>query len=169
MAKHKTHKIIRQYVIERDEATCCYCDKKLSNSEITLDHIIPASQGGQFNATNLTVACEKHNNSRGDQSFAKFAGQFNWQEDKINKYNLLYINNIKIKVLNTAKTNHLEGNNGLVIPNKIISITCNILNIQVIDYSEYYPQNTLLRFDLENENNYIIHSFEELIKIISRE
>src|SRR5271157_3302758 len=97
--RRRLHRI-RDYVVERDGLICCYCDKVLTPKTLTLDHIIPDSMHGSFNATNLTVACVKCNQKRGAIPFFEFCKQFQWPQDKIDKYKRLCSANIRIKVLN---------------------------------------------------------------------
>jgi 5-methylcytosine-specific restriction endonuclease McrA len=47
----------RSALIKRDNSTCQYCGKKLLPSQITVDHIIPKSQGGPTSFINCVVSC----------------------------------------------------------------------------------------------------------------
>lgn len=47
----------RRSVFRRDSYVCQYCGKSLRNSEATLDHIIPTSQGGKSTWLNSLTAC----------------------------------------------------------------------------------------------------------------
>jgi 5-methylcytosine-specific restriction endonuclease McrA len=61
----------------RDRFTCLYCLKDLSDAaptDITLDHIVPKSDGGSNAETNLVTACRACNCSRQDKPLARFAG-----------------------------------------------------------------------------------------------
>jgi len=55
----------RREVLRRDKHTCQYCG---SNRQLTLDHVIPVSKGGQHTWDNIVTACEKCNNSKGDRT-----------------------------------------------------------------------------------------------------
>lgn len=47
----------RRNIFERDKHTCQYCGRRLSKSELTIDHVIPQSKGGQDTWENLALAC----------------------------------------------------------------------------------------------------------------
>lgn len=158
-------KRIKQDVIERDGSLCCFCEKVLQNNEITLDHIVPESRRGTFNATNLTVSCGPCNNKRGSQSFFEFCKKFNFSQDKLDKYKLLYRNNLRIKILNLAKEFYLKEE--MAIPNKLIKQACQHLKIQNISYIEYEKMYDLgMKFSELCERKKIKYAFELLIRII---
>ena len=50
-----TRKIIKGFVTQ-----CAYCDKEISGSEITRDHLLPRSLGGG-NGDNLYISCSPCN------------------------------------------------------------------------------------------------------------
>ncbi len=61
----------------RDRFTCIYCLADLHDAapmDITLDHIVPKSDGGSNAETNLVTACRACNCSRQDKPLARFAG-----------------------------------------------------------------------------------------------
>jgi len=53
----------RREVLRRDKHTCQYCG---SNRNLTLDHVIPVSKGGQDTWDNIVTACETCNNRKGN-------------------------------------------------------------------------------------------------------
>ena len=55
---------IRAAVFERDEYTCVFCS---SVEDLTLDHIIPWSRGGEDTVTNLRTLCRSCNSRRGNR------------------------------------------------------------------------------------------------------
>jgi 5-methylcytosine-specific restriction endonuclease McrA len=61
----------------RDRFTCIYCLADLHDAaptDITLDHVIPKSDGGSNLERNLVTACRACNCSRGDKPVSRFAG-----------------------------------------------------------------------------------------------
>lgn len=58
----------RSSVVKRDKAHCQYCNKKLSYSQITIDHVLPKARGGQNSFTNCVVACQSCNNRKADRT-----------------------------------------------------------------------------------------------------
>ena len=53
----------RSNVLLRDEDTCQYCGKR--SRDLTLDHIIPRSRGGQSTWENLVASCKLCNGRKG--------------------------------------------------------------------------------------------------------
>ena len=64
----KALKFSRKTVLERDNFTCQFCNKKCSKINITLDHIIPRSRNGPSNFTNIVTACKACNSWKGELS-----------------------------------------------------------------------------------------------------
>lgn len=58
-------KYSRIEVIRRDGSRCHICGKKVKKTEITLDHLIPISRGGQDIFSNVRVAHKSCNSARG--------------------------------------------------------------------------------------------------------
>ena len=58
----------------RDGMACAYCGHAVEDgSQLTLDHIRPASKGGSNDARNLVTCCARCNSSRADRPVASFA------------------------------------------------------------------------------------------------
>jgi 5-methylcytosine-specific restriction endonuclease McrA len=55
----------RQNILKRDNSICQYCG---TNSDLTLDHVIPKSRGGLSDWSNLITACKKCNSKKGDRT-----------------------------------------------------------------------------------------------------
>jgi hypothetical protein len=55
----------RRNIFARDRSRCQYCGKHLPTSELSLDHVIPRSLGGQASWENLVCACVKCNVKKG--------------------------------------------------------------------------------------------------------
>lgn len=156
---------IKQRVIQRDGAVCCFCDKELETSEITMEHIVPESKGGIFNATNLTVSCYKCNNTRGNLFFFSFARRWKFSEEKNAKYRRLYNNNLLIKLLNLSKP--LMDGYDLAIPQDLIVLGCNSLRINPDTISfRNFSDPECFNFNALYRRNEIIYYFENLIKLI---
>lgn len=54
----------RKALVKRDRGICQYCNRKLTASQITVDHIIPRAQGGITSFTNCVVSCHPCNNKK---------------------------------------------------------------------------------------------------------
>lgn len=55
-------------VFERDKFTCCFCNNIFSKTELTVDHLIPKSRGGNTTWTNIITACKKCNWEKGNKT-----------------------------------------------------------------------------------------------------
>jgi len=69
----------RAAIYHRDGWACAYCGRglvgphRVSGSGLTLDHLIPRSQGGSNHETNLVTACGTCNSSRQDKPWREYA------------------------------------------------------------------------------------------------
>lgn len=61
-------KFNRRNVFARDENRCQYCGKKFPTSELTLDHVLPRTQGGQTTWENIVCACVDCNVRKGGRT-----------------------------------------------------------------------------------------------------
>ena len=55
-------------IYTRDKFRCQYCGAKKTASELTLDHILPRSRGGDNTPINVVTACLQCNNRKGDRT-----------------------------------------------------------------------------------------------------
>lgn len=62
---YKSVILSRQNVFKRDRQQCQYCG---SQRDLTLDHVMPRSRGGQSTWHNLVTACKKCNSYKGDRT-----------------------------------------------------------------------------------------------------
>ena len=53
--------------IFRDMFTCQYCKNVFEKKDLTIDHIIPKSKGGETNWLNVTTCCKSCNLSKADK------------------------------------------------------------------------------------------------------
>ena len=61
-------KLNRRNIFARDRNTCQYCGKQSSTSELSLDHIVPRSQGGKSTWKNLVCCCVRCNTRKGGRT-----------------------------------------------------------------------------------------------------
>jgi len=64
-APYKGVALTRQNIFKRDNFECQYCGTR---KDLTLDHIIPSSRGGQHTWVNLVTACKRCNAVKGDRT-----------------------------------------------------------------------------------------------------
>lgn len=55
--KRRAVKFSRHAIYERDGRRCQYCGARCSRDRFTYDHVLPRSQGGKTEWTNVVVAC----------------------------------------------------------------------------------------------------------------
>lgn len=60
---YKTVQLSKRNIFKRDNYTCLYCQSK---KNLTVDHVIPRSRGGQTKWNNLVTACQPCNTQKGD-------------------------------------------------------------------------------------------------------
>jgi len=62
---HQTRALSRKNILLRDRNTCQYCGVVLPANELTLDHVIPRSRGGNSTWENLVACCHNCNRRKG--------------------------------------------------------------------------------------------------------
>lgn len=65
LSKMKTSKPSRALIYRRDDYRCQYCG---STKNLSIDHILPRSKGGQDTWENMVVACFPCNSKKGDKT-----------------------------------------------------------------------------------------------------
>lgn len=64
----KEAKFNRLNIFRRDSGMCQYCRKKFSRAELTIDHVIPRSQGGRSVWDNVVCCCVDCNRKKGGRT-----------------------------------------------------------------------------------------------------
>jgi 5-methylcytosine-specific restriction endonuclease McrA len=64
----QTVKFNRRNIFARDNNQCQYCGKKFPTSELSLDHVLPRSQGGGSTWENIVCACVSCNVRKGGRT-----------------------------------------------------------------------------------------------------
>jgi 5-methylcytosine-specific restriction endonuclease McrA len=64
----QTVKFNRRNIFARDHNQCQYCGKRYPTTELSLDHVIPRSQGGSASWDNIVCACLKCNIKKGGRT-----------------------------------------------------------------------------------------------------
>jgi len=64
----QTVKFNRRNIFARDNNQCQYCGKKFATTELSLDHVLPRSQGGQSIWENIVCACLDCNVRKGGRT-----------------------------------------------------------------------------------------------------
>jgi 5-methylcytosine-specific restriction endonuclease McrA len=63
-----TVKFNRRNIFARDNNQCQYCGKRYAISDLSLDHVVPRSQGGQSTWENIVCACVDCNVRKGGRT-----------------------------------------------------------------------------------------------------
>lgn len=61
-------RLTRRNIHARDRGRCHYCGKRVSNADITVDHVVPRSLGGRDTWDNLVTACVPCNSRKGGRT-----------------------------------------------------------------------------------------------------
>lgn len=64
----QTVKFNRRNIFARDNNQCQYCGRKFPTSELSLDHVVPRSQGGATTWENIVCACVQCNVRKGGRT-----------------------------------------------------------------------------------------------------
>ena len=64
---YQTRALSRKNILLRDRNTCQYCGEVLPSSDLTLDHVIPRSRGGNSTWENLVACCHACNRRKGNR------------------------------------------------------------------------------------------------------
>lgn len=67
----------RLKVYERDDYTCKYCNKQLTQYTATLDHLTPVARGGDHSLENLVTACLDCNSKKNAKPLGDFIADTN--------------------------------------------------------------------------------------------
>lgn len=65
---HQSRALSRKNILMRDRFTCQYCHKVFNSADLTLDHVIPRSRGGDTSWENLVASCHACNNRKGNRT-----------------------------------------------------------------------------------------------------
>jgi len=60
--------VSRRTVLSRDDYTCQYCGVQPGKGELTIDHVLPRSRGGDHTWENVTTACGPCNRRKGNRT-----------------------------------------------------------------------------------------------------
>lgn len=55
----------RRNLLRRDEARCQYCGRRPGQAELSIDHVVPRSRGGETSWENCVLACVRCNRRKG--------------------------------------------------------------------------------------------------------
>lgn len=70
---YKKVPLTSENLLKRDNYECQYCEKSLTRTSLTMDHIIPESRGGKKTWSNIVASCKSCNGQK-DNKTLKEAG-----------------------------------------------------------------------------------------------
>jgi hypothetical protein len=71
---HSEAKFNRENVLLRDRFRCQYCGERFTRKALTFDHLIPKSEGGKTEWTNIVMACSPCNTRKANK-MPQFSGR----------------------------------------------------------------------------------------------
>jgi 5-methylcytosine-specific restriction endonuclease McrA len=63
--------VTRRTVLARDNYTCQYCGDQPGKANLTVDHVVPRSRGGEHTWDNVVTACARCNRRKGNRTPAE--------------------------------------------------------------------------------------------------
>ena len=72
MTSPDAKKLWRRAIKEHFNCQCVYCGDTYELNELTLDHVIPRSRGGESITTNMVPACRKCNQGKGSSNWLRW-------------------------------------------------------------------------------------------------
>lgn len=73
-ARYEISGAVQQKIWWADSLQCCYCDKRMGDVQLTIDHFIPLELGGVNNQSNYLSACRRCNKNKGSIHPKVFCG-----------------------------------------------------------------------------------------------
>jgi len=88
---HQPLRFSRRNLFARDKQSCQYCGQQLTLSQMSLDHVVPRSQGGNTNWENIVCCCVKCNTTKGGRTPGQARMQLQRQPRKPAQQSLLAV------------------------------------------------------------------------------
>lgn len=83
----------RNAVMLRDGYRCGYCGRVASRNRMTIDHVVPRSQGGMHSWSNLITACQRCNQRKGHHRPEQVDMKLQWQPSQPSHVSLILLRN----------------------------------------------------------------------------
>ncbi len=99
----------RSNIYARDHGKCQYCGRPISRQELTYDHVIPKSQGGDTSWENVVTCCVECNRAKGGRT-PKQAGMKLLNAPKRPAWNMAVRITIGIRQMPTSWHDYLYWN-----------------------------------------------------------
>ena len=66
----------KRNLYDREKGVCCYCGRKMSYKEGTIDHVYPESKGGLSDWINLRICCQACNSLKDNKTIGELGWKF---------------------------------------------------------------------------------------------
>ena len=125
--------VTRLAIYLRDHFHCVYCNRDLHGAkprDVTLDHLVPRSQGGTNAPTNLVTACLACNVAKGDTPWRQYvrsvvAAELHQFEvsyrERVVREHARFINNRRRRVINRELAKQLRISDNVFIEQQQVS------------------------------------------------
>ncbi|GBE54821.1 CRISPR-associated endonuclease Cas9 [archaeon BMS3Bbin15] len=98
---------MREYLLEKWKHECAYCGK--GNIPLEIEHIIPKIRGGTNRVSNLTLACHKYNQKKGDKTAEEFGYPEVQKKARKPLKSTAFMNIVRWRLVNTLKCDWTYG------------------------------------------------------------
>ncbi|HDL16055.1 MAG TPA: hypothetical protein ENH28_07890, partial [Euryarchaeota archaeon] len=98
---------VREYLLEKWKHECAYCGK--GNIPLEIEHIIPKIRGGTNRVSNLTLACHKYNQKKGDKTAEEFGYPEVQKKARKPLKSTAFMNIVRWRLVNTLKCDWTYG------------------------------------------------------------
>lgn len=133
--RKKTSVVIRLLVYLRDELRCVYCSADFTgrNQILTLDHLVPKSEGGREHIDNLVACCRKCNQRKADRLFCAQSRQV--LRTMIFRNNRGFLRRLS---LSPKAMEALDASLALVVPAKRVHIFWDGQEYAVVSWTDHF-------------------------------
>lgn len=70
--RRRVNALKKELMNHQPTAPCCHCGKHFKRRALTLDHIVPKSDGGKYERGNVLLSCNTCNEDRGTEDFVQY-------------------------------------------------------------------------------------------------
>lgn len=96
MIRYNKPTLTNRALFQRDRHLCAYCGNVFVEAELTRDHVMPSSRGGENSWMNCVTSCKRCNNLKGDRTPEEFGHHLLYLPYVPNRAEYLILTNRKI-------------------------------------------------------------------------
>ncbi|MBC8459272.1 MAG: HNH endonuclease [Deltaproteobacteria bacterium] len=98
---------VREYLLEKFGRKCVYCGAE--DVPLQVEHIIPKARGGTSRVSNLTIACEKCNQKKGNKTAEEFGYPEVQKQGRESLKATAFMNQVRWKIVNKLNCDYTYG------------------------------------------------------------